>query len=214
MRKPNNSSREKILKKIETVRTGRSSFHCITTDYNKKLYHPVLPDAAACFKKEIEAVNGKCIICEDKNDLYFKLKEFISERSYPYIFCRDTTIIDHLKENNIAYSNHPEEFEGMQAGITDCEYLIARTGSVMFTSASVSGRQMHVFPPVHIVAARASQLVNYPEDALISIQQKYKRELPSLLTTVTGPSRTADIEKTLVLGAHGPKEMIVFLSMN
>jgi L-lactate dehydrogenase complex protein LldG len=78
-------------------------------------------------------------------------------------------------------------------------------------SASESGRQMNVFPPVHIVLAHVSQLVNYQEDALIAIHDKYGDSLPSSISTITGPSRTADIEKTLVLGAHGPKELVVFL---
>ncbi|MEI7503277.1 MAG: LUD domain-containing protein, partial [Paludibacter sp.] len=69
-----------------------------------------------------------------------------------------------------------------------------------------------VFPPIHIVIANESQLVGFPEDALVSIQKKYSNNLPSMISTITGPSRTADIEKTLVLGAHGPKEFIVFLS--
>jgi L-lactate dehydrogenase complex protein LldG len=68
------------------------------------------------------------------------------------------------------------------------------------------------FHPFTFVLARVSQLVNYPEDALVGMQQKYNDKLPSLISTITGPSRTADIEKTLVLGAHGPKEFIVFLS--
>jgi L-lactate dehydrogenase complex protein LldG len=53
--------------------------------------------------------------------------------------------------------------------------------------------------------------VDYPEDALVAMQEKYGNSLPSTISTITGPSRTADIEKTLVLGAHGPKEFIVFL---
>jgi L-lactate dehydrogenase complex protein LldG len=49
------------------------------------------------------------------------------------------------------------------------------------------------------------------KDALISLQKKYNNQLPSFLTLATGPSRTADIEKTLVVGVHGPKEVFVFL---
>ncbi len=43
------------------------------------------------------------------------------------------------------------------------------------------------------------------------IKSRYGNDLPSMITNVTGPSRTADIEKTLVLGAHGPRELFVFL---
>jgi L-lactate dehydrogenase complex protein LldG len=49
------------------------------------------------------------------------------------------------------------------------------------------------------------------KDGFKLLKNKYGNRLPSMITNVTGPSRTADIEKTLVLGAHGPKELFVFL---
>ena len=99
----------------------------------------------------------------------------------------------------------------MQAGITGCNFLIARTGSIIVTSATESGRQMNVFPPIHIVISKATQLVDYLSDAYIALQRSFGTDFPSTISTITGPSRTADIEKTLVLGAHGPKEIYVFL---
>jgi len=210
---PSNTSRAEILKKIETTRKRRpDGFYPVFASSGNEIYKPVLPDAVTCFKKELEAVKGKCVLCEDEKDMYHKLKDCLVERAFPYLFCRDKAILFHLKENCIPYSGHPADFETMQAGITSCEYLIARTGSVMVSSVSSFGRQMHAFPPVHIVVAKSTQLTNYYEDALIAMQQKYKGYLPSAITTITGPSRTADIEKTLVLGAHGPRELIVFIS--
>ena len=49
------------------------------------------------------------------------------------------------------------------------------------------------------------------KDGFKRLKNKYGQNLPSMVCNITGPSRTADIEKTLVLGAHGPKELIVFL---
>jgi L-lactate dehydrogenase complex protein LldG len=43
------------------------------------------------------------------------------------------------------------------------------------------------------------------------VQERYGDQLPSMISMISGPSRTADIEKTLVLGAHGPKELVLFL---
>jgi len=162
----------------------------------------------------LEAVSGQCVLCADEQDLYTKIDEFVSARAFPYVFCRDENLISKLKANNIPYSDNQQDFDEMQAGITTCEFLVARTGSVMVSSASQSGRQMHIFPPVHIVVAQVSQLVDYLDDALIAIRQKYGNDLPSAITTITGPSRTADIEKTLVLGAHGAKEIVVFIYQN
>lgn len=97
------------------------------------------------------------------------------------------------------------------ASITSCEALIARTGSIMMTAASQSGRTASVYAPVHICIARSSQLVYDVRDALQMMKDKYKENLPSLITFATGPSRTADIEKTLVVGVHGPKEVYCLL---
>jgi L-lactate dehydrogenase complex protein LldG len=74
-----------------------------------------------------------------------------------------------------------------------------------------SGRTVSVYAPVHICIAYTSQVVYDIKDALQAARDKYGADFPSLLTFATGPSRTADIEKTLVLGAHGPRELYVFL---
>lgn len=205
------NSRQEILDRIAAAGKGRLASVNSTTASNSDIYKPILPDAVTCFKNELEAISGQCVLCENENDLYQKLKEFVSAKQFSSLFCRDTYIAGQLKSNMIPLSTDQTDFEAMQAGITGCEFLVARTGSVVVSSASESGRQMNIFPPVHIVLAHESQLVDYPEDALVAMQEKYGNSLPSTISTITGPSRTADIEKTLVLGAHGPKEFIVFL---
>ena len=81
----------------------------------------------------------------------------------------------------------------------------------MSCSAQQSGRTVSVYAPVHICIAFTSQLVYDVKDALQLVKDKYAGKIPSLITLATGPSRTADIEKTLVVGVHGPKEVYVFL---
>jgi L-lactate dehydrogenase complex protein LldG len=206
------NSREEILNKIAAIRSKRVAAIDIQPSDNEEIYKPIFPDSVTCFINELKAINGQCIVCENESDLYSKLNELVQSKHFPYLFCRDSYIAKQLKTNNIAFSNNISDFENMQAGITGCEFLVARTGSVIVTSATESGRQMNVFPPVHIVLAHVSQLIDYPAEAYKCLLEKYGTELPSTISTITGPSRTADIEKTLVLGAHGPKEFIVFLS--
>lgn len=74
-----------------------------------------------------------------------------------------------------------------------------------------SGRSVGIFSPVHIVIAFVNQLVFDIKDALQKLKDKYGNELPSMISFQTGPSRTSDIEKTSVIGVHGPKEVYVFL---
>ena len=208
---PVNSSRESILHLISVAREKRQVLDDMIHENSNDIYKSILPDPVTCFKNELELINGKCIVCENETDLYLKLHSFVLQNNIPYVFCRNSYITNQLKVHNIPFSKNDTDFENMHAGITGCEFLIARTGSVIVSSSSESGRQMNVFPPIHIVLAHVSQLIDYPEEAFSEIQKKYAEGLPSAISTITGPSRTADIEKTLVLGAHGPKEFLVFL---
>jgi L-lactate dehydrogenase complex protein LldG len=207
-----NDSRNEILSKIAAVRSNRAAAIDSQTTDTTEIYKPILPDPVTCFINELEAINGKCFLCENETEIFKKLKLFTQTQNIKSIFCRDSTISKQLAEFNIPFSDNPADFDQMRAGITSCEYLVARTGSVIVSSASESGRQMNVFPPIHIVIAKTNQITDYLTDALAKMQIKYGNEFPSTISTITGPSRTADIEKTLVLGAHGPKEFIVFLS--
>lgn len=207
----NSLSRQQILESIRKVSNRKQSQQAETEFENAAIYKPVLPDAITCFKNELEAISGNCFVVESETELFQILRKELSDRQITSIYCRDTAISAQLSTFDIPFTNRAEDFEAMTCGITSCEFLIARTGSVLVSSAGASGRQMNVFPPVHIILAKSSQMLNYPEDALVAIQKKYSDQLPSTITTITGPSRTADIEKTLVLGAHGPKELLVFI---
>jgi len=103
-----------------------------------------------------------------------------------------------------------QEMEKCDAGITECDVLIAQTGGVAVTSRSAGGRALSVLPPHHIVIARRDQLVADLPAAFAFLQQKYTPDFPSMISFITGPSRTGDIERILVLGAHGPKKLTIF----
>jgi L-lactate dehydrogenase complex protein LldG len=101
--------------------------------------------------------------------------------------------------------------ESCDAGITDCECLVAQTGSVCVTTRSSGGRALSVIVPHHIVTARRDQLVPDLTAAYERLAHGYGGNLPSMISFITGPSRTGDIERILVLGAHGPKRLTILL---
>jgi L-lactate dehydrogenase complex protein LldG len=101
--------------------------------------------------------------------------------------------------------------ESCDAGITSCEALVAQTGSLLVSSATSGGRALSILPHVHVVVATCDQIVATLADALHAAQDRHDGHLPSMLSFITGPSRTGDIERILVLGAHGPKELILIL---
>ena len=102
------------------------------------------------------------------------------------------------------------ELEGCDAGITECDALIAQTGSVLVTNRSAGGRALSVLPVHHVVIARREQLLRDLPAAFELLKKKYAGNYPSMISFITGPSRTGDIERILVLGAHGPKKLTIF----
>lgn len=205
------NSREDILTRIRQARKRHPVHLPPEPDWKANSYkEPTLP-LYQCFVDELEAVNGQCTLVYSEAEAMRKVVSMMEEEQISSLFCRDTEIQSLFQAHNVAFRSDPSDFNEMEVGVTRCEYLIARTGSVMVSSAHASGRQMNVFPPIHIVLAKESQLVPYLEDAYIAMQAKYDTCLPSMISLITGPSRTADIEKTLVLGAHGPKKLWVIL---
>ena len=162
------------------------------------------------FAQNFAALLGKFSFCFNHEELINQLQSLLTARSWKKIFIKDDILQEVLQKAglDISYTN---DLANCDAAITGCEYLIARTGSIVLSTAQQSGRTVSVYAPVHICIAYTNQLVYNIEDALALLQSKYQNNLPSLITLATGPSRTADIEKTLVTGVHGPKEVFCFL---
>jgi L-lactate dehydrogenase complex protein LldG len=105
----------------------------------------------------------------------------------------------------------PVGLESCDAGLTACECLVAQTGSILVSSQTCGGRAISILPHAHVVVATLDQIVPTLADAFSLVRQRHAGSLPSMLSFITGPSRTGDIERILVLGAHGPKELILIL---
>jgi L-lactate dehydrogenase complex protein LldG len=103
------------------------------------------------------------------------------------------------------------DLEACHAAITGCDALVAQTGSILVSSGSAGGRALSVLPPHHVVVAQRSQMVPDLAAALAGARKRYAPDWPSFLSFITGPSRTGDIERILVLGAHGPKRLTVLI---
>ena len=99
-------------------------------------------------------------------------------------------------------------------GITGADYAIAETGSVVVLPRRGLSRLVSVVPPVHVAIVRPSDIVGTLDDLFALRRLEYARnggEMGSYLNFITGPSRTADIEQTIVVGVHGPREVHMLL---
>lgn len=203
-----NPARDEILNKL------KSAVHSVPKepDFEQPIYHSINLPLEHAFKENLEKINGFVHLYSSEKELFQALKEFLSPFQKENIFCSEDEISSKLNAFGITFQQSSELSKNTEVGITGCDFLVAHTGSVMVSSLQKGGRQMFVYPPIHIVIAHKNQLVGYLEEAYAGIREKYKDGFPSQIALITGPSRTADIEKTLVLGAHGPRELRVFLA--
>ena len=102
-----------------------------------------------------------------------------------------------------------QEIVAAGIGITGVDYAIAETGSAIVLPRAGLSRLVSLVPPVHIALVRPEDVIESLDDLFLLRKLEYLRnggDMGRYLNFITGPSRTADIEQTLVVGVHGPKE--------
>jgi L-lactate dehydrogenase complex protein LldG len=205
------TSREKILKKIRDALIEKTEPPYPIIDQDSSVYVEMTEPLDVTFAEALVRIAGKFVYCESEDEFIGNLKSFILEKDWGVLFCQDPRLHHLLKMGGIPYEAHSDTILNARIGITRCEYLVARLGTVMVSSRLSPGRRISVYPEIHLVLGYTSQLVPDLKQALTNLKKKYRDDFPSMVSLISGPSRTADIEKTLVMGAHGPKELYVFL---
>lgn len=173
------------------------------------------------FNKEIIKVNGECFVFKNIDDSITQIQSFIKKEKIKKILINDkneisrsiyvnlkrTTdlIIQAVSEINIKNKDIKEELKDVDLGISYANFLIADTGSVVLTSSEDEPRLLSLLPEFNIVLSTSNEIIEKLEDAIDLIKTE------KCVTVITGPSRTADIEKVLITGVHGPKKLIVFI---
>jgi len=204
------TSKENILKKIRKALSHPTPLPFPQSEGAGNIFPPLKQDPEIEFAEQFTRLQGKFIYCINQQEFAFQLVSLVKKQDWQKIFCLEEKLIANLAsqlEDRIVKTGLAD----CDVAITGCESLVARTGTIVMSSAQPAGRSASVYAPIHICIAYTSQLVYDTRDALQAAKEKYGNNIPSLLTFATGPSRTADIEKTLVVGVHGPKEVYVFL---
>lgn len=210
------SAKENILRKIRTalhdVKIDKPYPELGKINYNE-LYAQPNPeeDLASVFVEEFTKAGGKFVYSENAREFVDNLYALADQKGWKQVACAHKDLFAYLVAQQVPFVRelNPKN-DAYDACITDCEIAVARTGSFLFSSQQNFGRTAPVYYPVHIIVLQPHQIVQDISDALKVMKQKYQQVLPSMINLNTGPSRTADIEKTLVTGIHGPKEIYCF----
>jgi L-lactate dehydrogenase complex protein LldG len=206
------SGKENILKKIRKALSESTPIPFPQSEGNHSVFQPSQQELEVEFAEQFTRLQGKFIFCIDFSELVAQLTALAGHQSWKKVVCREEKLQGLLKGNGFTSFSDTGLAE-CDAAITSCEALIARTGSIVMSTGggNASGRTVSVYAPVHICIAWSDQLVYDIKDSLVALKEKYQQQIPSLITFATGPSRTADIEKTLIIGVHGPREVYLFL---
>ena len=202
--------KENILKKIRKALSYSTPLPFPQSEGNTPVFQPLEQEIEVEFAEQFTKLQGKFIYCINRQELAFQLSSLIKKQDWNKVYCVEDKLIEPVAsqlEDRLIKNDLPN----CDVSITGCEYLVARTGSIVMSAAQKSGRTTSVYAPIHICIAYTNQLVYDLKEALQGVKEKYGTNIPSLITFATGPSRTADIEKTLVVGVHGPKEVYLFL---
>src|ERR1700759_2814555 len=205
------SAKENILKKIRKALSESTPIPFPQSEGTHSVFQPSKQDLEIEFAEQFAKLQGKFVFCIDQQELVEQLNALVVAQGWKNIFCREEKLRKTLQENAFGVPLTSKDLGESEAAITTCETLVARTGTIVLSSANPSGRTVSVYAPVHVCIAYTDQLVYDIRDALLGLKEKYGQQLPSVMSFATGPSRTADIEKTLVVGVHGPKQVYLFL---
>jgi len=96
-------------------------------------------------------------------------------------------------------------------GVTGAFAAIAETGTLMLASGAARPTTLNFLPETHVVVLYAGQIAGPYEDAWDRLRAAFGGSLPRTVNLITGPSRSADIEQTLQMGAHGPRRLHIIL---
>lgn len=203
------TTREKVLKKVRHALIYKTDNPFPQVDFESPIYKPLSDTPDVNFAEVFTSLGGIFIYCENENELELSLKGLHAECEWNNVFCSDPEIQYYLTQVAVPFESDEESIGNNKVSIIGCELLVARLGSIMVSSRY--GRKANAAPESLVVVASTNQLVENLADAFEFLQKKYQLKMPSMVSFITGPSRTADIEKTLVMGAHGPKNIFLLL---
>lgn len=212
MAQAENPTRARILARIR--KATQSVAPAQTSPGAKAIFAPVA-DALERFRSECSVNATECIVVGTVAERDRALADLLTDMPEGEVFAQDSPKVRRAMplagRKQIRWSSEGAACEISQAGVTLAEALVAQTGSVVISTAC-GGRGGSLVPPVHIVLAHAGQLAADLQGAMEMLRRNGTLKACSSLCVITGPSRTADIEKILVLGAHGPRRLVVLLS--
>jgi len=181
--------------------------------------NPSLDELVDRFAKELQEVSGEVEFFGTMRDAALRLAELARQEQWTAVGAMDRALIreaaGELPSGLVRWAAPdwtPREMAEFSAGLIEAETLPADTGSCLIVCPTAADRLLCYLPPTCVVIARRDRLVEHLQAAWPAVVARSADPAArGECVLVTGPSRTADIEKILILGVHGPKRLIAML---
>ncbi|MCH8014659.1 MAG: lactate utilization protein [Candidatus Dadabacteria bacterium] len=223
-----NNSREEIL---HTIRKGLKGVDPEKTfdDRNfqfeaeevQKLIEEQQGNLETQFIGELNKVNTNVIEAGSEDEVKSFLQDIIKEKELKSFAIWESQFLKkiNLKQDfkdiglKLITAKNKNRMANADIGITEVDYAIADTGTLVLLTDKNQPRSVSLLPPIHVAIVRPENLVRNIKDLFIILKSRLQNseDITSCMTFITGPSRTADIELSLTLGVHGPKELYVVI---
>ena len=206
--------KEQILAKVRNALIEKPEAMFKDIDQRTETWVPISEEdgTAITFAQNFKEVGGIFIYLDDENEFADCIRQLAPENGWEPLWCTSPAMQALLKRHDIAYTDYTErEPKQKLLSLTDCECLVAQTGSILLSDKLAGSRQAYALPDVLLVFATTDQIAGGVKEAFRYVRKRHGNKMPSQLTFVTGPSRTTDIEQTLVIGANGIRQVAVFL---
>jgi len=159
------------------------------------------------FRDKLELGGGNLTLVESYSAAISLISDFLREQQLP-MRLRLAPALKHMAWPSDLDISYGKSDGNDLVSVTPAFCAIAESGSVVLLSSPDSPTSLNYLPDVHFVIVEASQLVSHIEDVWTKLRQQ---NMPRTVNIITGPSKTADVEQTLQIGAHGPRQLRVIL---
>jgi L-lactate dehydrogenase complex protein LldG len=164
------------------------------------------------FRENLEAVGGKCTIADSEPDAIAGVQKILDSLKPQRVAFSDASISlaakNSIQTDATVFENASiEQLFSCDVGITSAQWAIAETGTLVLESRKERNRLASLVPGIHICLLEKKNI----RRTMVEILETAGSDLNPAVTFITGPSRTSDIELTLAIGVHGPRELYVFV---